>query len=65
MRILSSLLPAAASPFHAHGYATKPGRLILTNPSGGAVDVIACSLSDELARTLGLRAAQRVRIAKP
>ncbi len=62
MRLLSAiraltpvliLLFAAAWPLHGHAYATKPVRVILTNPPCGTVDLIARSLSDELAKSFG------------
>jgi len=37
----------------AQTYPTKPVRIILTNPPGGTVDVLARTLSDELAKSFG------------
>ena len=53
MRILLILLLAAVSSTQALAYATKPVRVVLTNPPGGTVDLLARSLSDELAKTFG------------
>jgi tripartite-type tricarboxylate transporter receptor subunit TctC len=44
---------AAACSTAAQTYPTKPVRVILTNPPGGTVDVLARTLSDELAKSLG------------
>jgi tripartite-type tricarboxylate transporter receptor subunit TctC len=53
MRVLLVVLLAAVWPLQAMAYATKPVRVILTNPPGGTVDLLARSLSDELAKTFG------------
>jgi tripartite-type tricarboxylate transporter receptor subunit TctC len=37
----------------ARAYPEKPVRIILTNPPGGTVDVVARTLSDELSKSLG------------
>jgi tripartite-type tricarboxylate transporter receptor subunit TctC len=46
-------IAALAIPIVASAYPTKPVRIILTNPPGGTVDVLARSLSDELAKSFG------------
>jgi tripartite-type tricarboxylate transporter receptor subunit TctC len=55
MRFLLRACAAAALavPLVAGAYPTKPVRIILTNPPGGTVDVLARSLSDELAKSFG------------
>jgi len=53
MRFLVIGLAAAAFPVAAQTYPTKPVRVILTNPPGGTVDVLARTLSDELAKSFG------------
>jgi len=51
--LLVAVLCTALWPLHASSYVTKPVRVILTNPPGGTVDLLARSLSDELAKTFG------------
>jgi tripartite-type tricarboxylate transporter receptor subunit TctC len=53
MRFLVIGLAAAAFPVAAQTYPTKPVRVILTNPPGGTVDLLARTLSDELAKSFG------------
>jgi tripartite-type tricarboxylate transporter receptor subunit TctC len=48
--LLSVLVAAQAG---AQSYPTKPVRIILTNPPGGTVDLLARTLSDELAKGFG------------
>lgn len=44
---------AVASGANAQGYPNKPIRVIVTNPAGGAVDIIARMLGQQLGDTLG------------
>ncbi|HKQ27213.1 MAG TPA: tripartite tricarboxylate transporter substrate binding protein [Burkholderiales bacterium] len=55
MKRLFLLLPFLLLAGHVEGqaYPTKPVRIILTNPPGGTVDVLARTLSDELAKSFG------------
>jgi tripartite-type tricarboxylate transporter receptor subunit TctC len=53
MRFLVIGLAATVFPVAAQTYPTKPVRVILTNPPGGTVDVLARTLSDELAKSFG------------
>jgi tripartite-type tricarboxylate transporter receptor subunit TctC len=51
--IIAVLLLIGTSSGAAQTYPTKPVRIILTNPPGGTVDVLARTLSDELAKSFG------------
>ena len=51
--LIVAMLAAAVFPATAQTYPTKPVRIILTNPPGGTVDLLARTLSDELAKSFG------------
>ena len=53
MRIFLLLAVCGIFSVEAQTYPTKPVRIILTNPPGGTVDVLARTLSDELAKSFG------------
>src|SRR4051794_31159149 len=56
-RVLLALVVAllAAGSAAAQGWPTRPVRLVVTFPAGGAIDVLSRILADKLSNTLGER----------
>ncbi len=48
--VLAALMIAPATPFAQEAYPSKPVHLLVPFPPGGAVDIVARTLSDELSR---------------
>jgi tripartite-type tricarboxylate transporter receptor subunit TctC len=51
--LLLALMTATASAAWAQDYPTRPVRILVPFPAGGAVDIIARLMSDDIARSLG------------